>query len=107
MPEKEKKILKVHEDIASRYRRPYWRIEVRRSPKFPLDQYCIPIKNQIDTDELFKNDYIQLPCGYCKYKSPKLIWINEVLSNSGGWKQYEFKCERCGVYTFYEESVFS
>ena len=99
--------MKVHKDIAKQYTRPYWYVEVHRDPKFPADQYKLPLRNQSNNDEVFESDYVQLPCGSCKSENTKLIWVDEVLTNAGGTKQYEFKCEQCGVYTFYEESEYS
>jgi hypothetical protein len=99
--------LKVHKDIVSEYNSPYYQVWVYREPKFPLEQYVIPLINQFTKEELLEQYYVQYPCGYCKYEKPKLIWSRVALTNAGGIKEYEFKCERCGVYTFYEEQEFS
>ncbi|NHJ49471.1 MAG: hypothetical protein FK733_16900 [Asgard group archaeon] len=107
MSNKENEKLKVNKDIASEYCSPYYRICVYREPKFPLDQYETPLKNQFTKDELLEQYYVQYPCGYCKFKTPKLIWARVSLTNAGGTKEYEFKCEKCGIYTFYEEQEFS
>lgn len=103
----EKGKLKVHKDISSRFRAPYWHVEVNRDPRFPLDQYRTQLKDLLDKYERFKDPDIQYLCGYCKSEDMELLLVDVVLSNSGGWKNFEFKCKRCGVYTFYNENEFS
>lgn len=105
MPENTK--LKVHKDISSRFTRPYWHIEVYREPKFPSDQYRTSLIGEHNKDEVHEMDLVQYPCGYCKSQDPKLIWIKISMTNAGGTKSYEFKCEKCGIYTFYDEQEFS
>lgn len=107
MPETEKRMLKVHKDISSRFRPPYWDVEVRRDPKFPLDQYVTPIRNQSNKNDIYKIGDIQYPCGYCNSENPKLIWVNVVACNAGDFIGYEFRCEKCGVYTFYKGPEYS
>jgi len=82
-------------------------VVVYSKPKFPADQYGLPVRNQSDPNEIFTKDYIQLPCASCKSADTILIWADECLTNAGGTKEYEFKCQNCGLYSLYEEQEFS
>jgi hypothetical protein len=107
LSDKEDEKLKVHKDILSEFHSTYFQVEVYKEPKFPQEQYETPLKNQFTKDDLLEQYIVQYPCGYCKFEKPKLIWARVALTNAGGVKEYEFKCEKCKVYTFYEEQEFS
>lgn len=107
LSENKKEKLDIHRDILSQYTPPYWYVEVNRDPKYPLDQYTIPIRNRRNRNEIYKDDDVHFPCGYCKSEDTKLIMVDLAISNAGGWKGYEFRCEICGFYTYYEEKEFS
>ncbi len=97
----------VHKDIAFRYDKPYWKVSVYSEPKFPTDQYAFPIRNQSNSAEIFDDDYIKFPCASCMSNKTTLIWADECLTNAGGTKDYEIKCTKCGLYSFYEGQEFS
>ena len=105
---KRKKIkLEVHQDILSEYYHPYWEIEISQKPRFPLDQYEKPIRNQIGKTIVSRDDYTQYPCAFCKSEDTELVWFFKSLTNAGGLIESEFKCGKCGIYSFYVEKEFS
>ena len=104
---RENKKLRVHKDILSEYHHPYWEIEINQKPKFPLDQYEKPVRNRIGGGVISQDDYTQYPCAFCKSEDTELIWFFKSLTNAGGLIESEFKCEKCGLYSFYIEKEFS
>jgi len=100
--------LKVHEDILRIFKPPYWsKVEVSREPRYSADKYKFTPQELVDQKKIHYLDVIQNPCGYCKAEDPKMIYILIFGTNAGGINEYEFHCEKCGMYTFYEEQDFS